>query len=123
MRVSLLTLILTLPLIGSVKAACPQGDLNRDCQVDLLDLHVLAEQWLAYPEGAADLNGDDEVNMDDLALLAEEWQRKGIPLAINELMASNTTNSWRPTAARSRIRRDSMTIGWRFITMVPMLLT
>ncbi|MGD8501472.1 MAG: dockerin type I domain-containing protein, partial [Phycisphaerales bacterium] len=67
MRLYSLTLILTLPLIGPVKAACPQGDLNRDCRVDLLDLQVLAEQWLIYPESAADLNGDDEVNVNDLA--------------------------------------------------------
>ncbi|MGD8499585.1 MAG: dockerin type I domain-containing protein, partial [Phycisphaerales bacterium] len=69
-------------LTGSVHARCPQGDLNRDCQVDLLDVQVFAEQWLAPPGSSADLNADDEVNMDDLVLLAEQWHRAGIPLAI-----------------------------------------
>jgi hypothetical protein len=72
-----------------MKANCPEGDLNRDCRVDLLDVRMFAERWLVHPESAADLNGDDEVNMDDFALLAGQWRRTGIPLAINEFMASN----------------------------------
>jgi hypothetical protein len=55
----------------------------------MLDLRVFAERWLIHPESAADLNGDDQVNMNDFALLAEQWRQTGIPLAINEFMASN----------------------------------
>jgi len=72
-----------------VEADCPAGDLNGDCQVNYLDIQVFAEQWLAAPESPADLNKDDEVGMDDFALLADQWHRKGIPLVINEFMASN----------------------------------
>ncbi|MHC4555912.1 MAG: lamin tail domain-containing protein, partial [Planctomycetota bacterium] len=89
---SLLVPILILCLAGSVYAKCPLGDLNRDCRVDLLDMHVLAEQWLEPPEKPADLNGDDSVNIRDLALMAMNWNQAGIPLAINELMASNSSS-------------------------------
>jgi hypothetical protein len=89
MKMSLLALILTLSLVGSVYAKCPVGDLNRDCRVDLLDMQVLAEQWLEAPEKPADLNGDDIVNIRDFALMAMNWKQAGIPLVINEFMASN----------------------------------
>jgi len=98
MKISLLSLVLTVALLGSpmgslrtVKAECPAGDLNGDCQVNFLDIQVFAEQWLAAPESPADLNKNDEVGMDDFALLADQWHRKGIPLAINESMASNSS--------------------------------
>jgi len=91
MKISLLSLILIAALLGSVKAECPVGDLNRDCQVNFLDMQVFAEQWLAPPESLADLNRNDEVNMNDFALLADQWHRKGVPLAINEFMASNSS--------------------------------
>ena len=46
MKISLLTLVLTVPLAGSVWAICPLGDLSGDCEVDLPDLLVFAGQWL-----------------------------------------------------------------------------
>ena len=94
MRISLLVLALILslvpPLADQGRAGCPAGDLNDDCQVNLQDVHILAEQWLVPPESSADLNGDDEVGVADLALLAKNWNRAGIPLVINELLASNS---------------------------------
>ncbi|MHC4752633.1 MAG: chitobiase/beta-hexosaminidase C-terminal domain-containing protein, partial [Planctomycetota bacterium] len=65
------------------------GDLNRDCRIDLLDIQILAEQWMEPPEKPADLNGDDSVDMRDLALMGMNWKQAGIPLVINEFMASN----------------------------------
>ena len=91
MRISLFSLLLTAVLVGSVNADCPGGDLNRDCQVDFLDVQVLAQEWLTSPESSADINGDDRVDIDDFALLAEQYPQKGIPLAINEIMASNSS--------------------------------
>jgi len=91
MRIFLFSLVLTAVLVGSVEADCPIGDLNGDCQVNFLDLHLLAEHWLGHLEIPADLNGDDMVNMADLALLADQWHQKGIPLVINEFMASNNS--------------------------------
>jgi len=77
--------------VRTVKADCPRGDLNGDCEVNFLDIHVFAEQWLAPPESSADLDRDDQVDMSDYALLAEQWHQSGIPLAINEFMASNSS--------------------------------
>jgi hypothetical protein len=90
LRISLVSLLLAVSWTGSVIAACPEADLNRDCIVDLLDVQRLAEQWLEPPEQPADLDSDDEVNMDDFAILAGLWYNAGIPLAINEFMASNS---------------------------------
>ncbi|MHC4753058.1 MAG: CotH kinase family protein, partial [Planctomycetota bacterium] len=83
--------ILIFSLVGSGHAKCPVGDLDGDCRVDFLDMQVLAEKWLAASESSADLDGDDRVDMDDFALLAAQWSQTGIPLAINELMASNSS--------------------------------
>jgi len=98
MKISLLSLVLGVALLGfpmeslrTVKADCPIGDLNGDCQVNFLDIKVFAEQWLVPPESSADLDRDDEVDMSDFALLAEQWHQRGIPLAINEFMASNSS--------------------------------
>ena len=88
----LLALIFILSLVGSVYAKCPVGDLNGDCRVDFLDMQVLTEQWLEPPEKTADLNLDDRVDMVDFALLAGQLGQTGIPLAINELMASNSSS-------------------------------
>lgn len=77
-------------LCGASSADCPSGDLDGDCAVGLRDLKVFADQWLAGPESPADFNGDDTVDMADLAVLALQWGEAGIPLVINELMASNS---------------------------------
>jgi hypothetical protein len=45
-------------LVGLARADCPPGDLTGDCQVDAVDLQILAEQWLAGPNASADLGGD-----------------------------------------------------------------
>ncbi|UCG46478.1 MAG: lamin tail domain-containing protein [Phycisphaerales bacterium] len=90
LRISFASLLLAVSCAGVVIAACPEADLNRDCTVDLLDVQLLAEQWLEPPEQPADLDSDDEVNMDDFAILAGLWYDAGIPLAINEFMASNS---------------------------------
>ncbi|MHC4560384.1 MAG: chitobiase/beta-hexosaminidase C-terminal domain-containing protein, partial [Planctomycetota bacterium] len=91
MKISLLAPILTLSLVGSLYSKCPVGDLNRDCRADFLDIQILAEQWLAPTENSVDLNLDDRIDMVDFALLVEQWHETGIPLTINELMASNSS--------------------------------
>jgi hypothetical protein len=82
--------VVVLFLTGLGHATCPLGDLNADCEVDFADLQLLAEQWLITPAGTADLNYNEQVGLDDLAILAGNWRRKGVPLAINEVMASNS---------------------------------
>ncbi|MGA2093420.1 MAG: dockerin type I domain-containing protein [Sedimentisphaerales bacterium] len=56
----------------------PPGDLNKDCRVDLADLKILADNWLAsthncetYPAG--DLNEDCSVDFTDFAILAQNY--------------------------------------------------
>jgi hypothetical protein len=78
-------------LSDSVRADCPLADLNGDCEVNFLDLRILAEEWLSNSGSLADLNGDDRINEADLALLAGQWHRAGLPLVINEFMASNNS--------------------------------
>ena len=93
-RLLLHALLLSLFLAGSVHAGCPADDLNGDCRIDFLDVQIFAGQWLE-PSGSdaeasnADLDGVDGVNLSDFALLAGNWQQAGIPLIINEFMASN----------------------------------
>ncbi|MFC1633854.1 CotH kinase family protein, partial [Planctomycetota bacterium] len=91
LRISFFSALLSIFLSGPAYTACPPADLNRDCRVDLLDVRILAESWLAPPESSVDLNGDDSVDMGDFALLADQLYEIGIPLVINELMASNST--------------------------------
>ncbi len=52
-------------------------DLNHDCYVDILDLGMLAEEWLAEePAYNCDLLADDEgiVNLRDFAIFASYWR-------------------------------------------------
>ncbi|MHC4727062.1 MAG: CotH kinase family protein, partial [Planctomycetota bacterium] len=95
MKLSLLSLILSLSLIGSAWAICPSGDLNGDCYVDMLDIQIFAEQWLEPSDlssepNYADFDGVNGVNMSDFVLLTENWHQSGNPLVINEFMASNS---------------------------------
>jgi hypothetical protein len=72
------------------QASCPVGDLNGDCRVDFNDMQLFAEQWLGPVGSPADLNSDEEVGFDDFTFLAQNWQKVGLPLYINEVMASNS---------------------------------
>ena len=84
-------LVMILSMSNLTRAACPEGDLTGDCGVDFQDIRVLAGQWLG-PEGSeADIDRRNGVEARDFALLAEMWSQEGIPLLINEFMASNTT--------------------------------
>jgi hypothetical protein len=46
MKTSLLSLALILFSASLILAACPEGDLNRDCKVDLFDFALMADNWL-----------------------------------------------------------------------------
>jgi hypothetical protein len=95
-KTSLLILLLAVSLTGPLAGRCPVGDLNGDCRVDLRDLQVFAGQWLGAAGSSADINKDDEVGLNDFTLLAENWHRTGVPLVINELLASNTSCVYDP---------------------------
>jgi hypothetical protein len=52
----------------------PAGDLNDDCVVNLADLEMLTNQWLASgPDIEGDLNADEVVDFDDFAVLGGGW--------------------------------------------------
>jgi len=65
-------LILVMFLVGSVWAACPDGDVYDDCRVDWFDLKFLADHWLDPAGSPADIVGDDGVDIADFAKLASK---------------------------------------------------
>jgi len=66
---------------------CPDGDLNDDCAVNLLDLCIFAGQWLDPAGASADLVGNDGVNLGDFAVIGTNWleEQEKIPVVINEI--------------------------------------
>ena len=87
-----LSLILSMAVCsgGPAWGACPKGDLTGDCAVDFEDVQAFAEQWLYPPASQADIDGLGGVDGRDFTILAGEWYQTGIPLVINEVMASNS---------------------------------
>ncbi|MGB2863780.1 MAG: lamin tail domain-containing protein [Sedimentisphaerales bacterium] len=81
-KLASLSLTLTAILAGLLHAKCPEGDLP--------DVQVFAGPWPAPPESFAHLKADDIINLYDFAILADQSNDEGIPLAINEFMASNS---------------------------------
>ena len=112
MKTLLPVLALILSSVGSVLADCPVGDLNGDCEVNLEDLSVFAEQWLGPPgpPRRTDLNGDDDVDVVDLALLAENWREIRTALVISEFMAVN--GSKLPLSRGELLDEDGDSADW-----------
>jgi len=55
-------------------SSCGSGaDLSGDCYIDVEDVKILADNWLAVGTNQADLNGDGRVNFKDFAMLALQW--------------------------------------------------
>ena len=77
LRVFLSIVALGLSLAGSVRAACPQGDLTGDCRVDFNDVRFMADRWLDPPGSPADIVGGDGVSWGDFAALANNWGAVG----------------------------------------------
>jgi len=65
--------------------SCP-GDLTGDCMVDIQDLALFAEQWLAGPGSEADFVGGDGVDIADFAVVTEHWL---VPMPIINEIHSN----------------------------------
>lgn len=99
MKISLLFLMLIsiVPVTTAVDPY-PIGDLNQNLKVNLEDLVIFAEQWMEFSscEGlnCAELDGLNGINILDFVLLASNWLEDfGLPLVINEFMASNNSDS------------------------------
>ncbi len=55
------------------------ADLNGDCEIEITDLSLLANQWLSTspavvaPNYSADLAADNEINLTDFSVMADQW--------------------------------------------------
>jgi hypothetical protein len=72
------------------------GDLNGDCSVDMNDLCVLAQSWLAAGPGigAADITDDNTVNFADFSQLADNWLINVRPDVQLESFDNFVANGW-----------------------------
>ena len=57
----------------------PTGDVSEDCRVNLADYGLLASAWLRSGDLQADLDGNLVVDLADLALLGDDWLAGAIP--------------------------------------------
>ncbi|MHC4640860.1 MAG: lamin tail domain-containing protein, partial [Planctomycetota bacterium] len=115
------SLVIIISLVGSVRAGCPVGDLNDDCQVDWKDILLFTYDWLDQPGSGskANLDGFNSVNMTDFALLAENWwvvgQRIGaLQVTIDPQQAINDGAKWRVDESLWRdsgYTETSLTVG------------
>ncbi len=107
------------------------GDLNGSGYVDLIDISILAGQWLKFPPASsqywADLNDDNYVDFDDLIIITQNWLQSGdgiyrshYPLSHSSYEAGNllpgTTYYWRI----DEINGNSLWPGmvWSFTTAI-----
>lgn len=93
---------------------CPSGDLTGDCAVNLDDLLVFAEDWLAEPAAMTalpDLDGaGNGVNLSDFVFLADNWSRSGPRAVINEFLALNTAGY--PPLENQLLDEDGNSSDW-----------
>jgi hypothetical protein len=61
------------------------GDLDADCDIDLLDLDILATQWLTTGPDA-NLDGQANVVFNDFAIMAKGWLNIGDPFNPNNTL-------------------------------------
>lgn len=90
--------VLTISSFSAAAQIYPVGDLNQDYIVDIGDLEIFAGQWLdapgCVPPYCAELDGIGRITLSDFSLLAASWLDDfGLPLVINELMASTNSAS------------------------------
>ena len=93
-RILLFALIFGMFFARLVIAACPDGDLDGDCIVNLDDLLILAEHWMdpdCADPSCGNLDGINGVTMADFAKMGQVWQKKGSRLVISEFLASNSS--------------------------------
>jgi hypothetical protein len=87
MKRMLLIMVVGLPFGVAAQAQCPPGDFNGDCQVDLTDFALFANQWRTTAKTPDDLDHSGRVDGADLALFGNYWLQKDCPIVINELLA------------------------------------
>lgn len=95
MRLLVLAMLMSMTAVLTAEQLYPVGDLNQNFKVNLEDLAIFAEQWMEFSActglNCAELDGLNGINIFDFDLLAANWLEDfGVPLALNEFMASNT---------------------------------
>lgn len=68
--------------VQGIAIQLPNGDVNGDNRVDLLDWNLLSQSWRTKPGDAkwnpnADLNGDQTVDLLDFNILSKNWRMQG----------------------------------------------
>ncbi|MCF7959029.1 MAG: lamin tail domain-containing protein, partial [Phycisphaerae bacterium] len=95
-RILLFTLIFGLVFASLLIAACPEGDLDGNCIVDLDDLLILAHRWLdpnCADPNCGNLDGVNGVTMTDFAKMTQDWQKTGSRMVISEFLAVNSDSN------------------------------
>ena len=90
-KIRLFVLLWVAIAAGNVFAECPNGDLDNDCYVGIVDLAIFASQWLdpagcvGHPDDCGDLLGNDGVDMRDFSAISSNWAQAAddaVPTAI-----------------------------------------
>ena len=90
---------------------CLPGDLTGDCRVNLMDLLIVADNWLQEDTSIGDLSDDGKVNLDDLAVLLANWNNEGkLSIVISEFSAVN--KSTLPLSAGELLDEDGDSSDW-----------
>ncbi len=101
-------------VIDAVEPICPTGDLDGDCQVNLIDLLLFTSDWLLNKQctdgSCGELTGTGWVNLEDMAIVAENWLDGRGPVVISEFMAAN--HSQAPLQAGDLLDEDSQSSDW-----------
>lgn len=75
--ISLFMVGMSLLLCNCLLADCPQGDLDGNCRINIVDIQILADNWLdevnCIDPSCGDLGGNPGVFFDDFAVLAARW--------------------------------------------------
>ena len=124
---SILILIVIGALVGSVWAACPDGDLDNGCQVDFGDLRFLADHWLDGPGSPANLIAEDRVDMADFSVMAKHWGETGehtgsVEVGISPRAAVTLGAKWRIDGGPwqdSGQRLNDLAVGFHTIEFKP----
>lgn len=94
---------------------CPVGDLDGDCQVDMVDLQWMAYQWLddyCDDRACANLAGDENIDFRDFSRMASNWGRIGAPLTISEFLASNAADPPADPSKGELLDEDGLSSDW-----------
>jgi hypothetical protein len=92
-----------------------QYDINRDCEIDIEDLSLIASDWLASDANSTDLNDDDIVNFADFARIASAWLASNLVVGPWKLNVIDDSSSGADGVKLADVNNDGLmdiTTGW-----------